>query len=180
MRHFAAHERDYRTTMNENATPSEQIGVELASLGKKSGLLGAGQFASLKRRLVSMFYESLLLAALLLVAGFAYIPVFGALHGPFQKAVFQLYLLGVVGVYFVVFWTRGGQTLAMKTWRIRLVTAEGGAVSMPLCVRRYALAFAGLLCVGLGFLWAVFDREHQFLHDRLSGTRLVKTDLDVV
>lgn len=176
MRHFAAHECDYRTTMNENATPTEQLDATQANPAQKPGVLGAGQFVSLKRRLVSMLYESLLLAALLLVAGFAYIPVFGALHGPFQKAVFQLYLLGVIGVYFVVFWMRGGQTLAMKTWRIRLVTAEGGAVSMPLCVRRFALAFAGLLCAGLGFLWAVLDREHQFLHDRLLGTRLVRTD----
>ena len=176
MRHFAAHECDYRTTMNENATPTEQLDATQAKLAQKPGVPGAGQFVSLKRRLVSMLYESLLLAALLLVAGFAYIPVFGALHGPFQKAVFQLYLLGVIGVYFVVFWMRGGQTLAMKTWRIRLVTAEGGALPMPLCVRRFALAFVGLLCAGLGFLWAVFDRDRQFLHDRLLGTRLVKTD----
>lgn len=147
-----------------------------ANRAQKYSVAGADQFASLKRRLVSMFYESILLAALLLVAGLAYIPVFGVLHGPFQKAVFQLYLLAVIGVYFVVFWMRGGQTLAMKTWHIRLVTTQGGALSMPLCVRRFALAFALLLCAGLGFLWAVFDRDHQFLHDRLLGTRLVKTD----
>lgn len=134
------------------------------------------QLASLKRRLVSMLYELLLLAALLLVASFAYIPIFGVLHGPFQKAVFQLYLLVVVGVYFVTFWVRGGQTLAMKTWHIRLVSDTGAALPLSLCTLRFALAFAGLLCAGLGFLWALVDREHQFLHDRLARTRLVKTD----
>lgn len=125
--------------------------------------------------MASMLYEVLLLSALVLVAGFAYVPIFGAIHGPFQKAVFQLYLLAVIGGYFVLFWRRGGQTLAMKTWRIRLVTKNGKKLSIPRCLQRFALAFAGLLCLGLGFLWALVDRDRQFLHDRLTGTRLVKT-----
>lgn len=124
--------------------------------------------------MASMVYEVMLLSALLLLAGFAYIPVFGAIHGPFQKAVFQLYLLLVTCGYFVLFWRRGGQTLPMKTWRIRLVTENGNKLSIPRCLQRFALACAGLLCLGLGFFWALVDRDRQFLHDRLTGTRLVK------
>lgn len=134
------------------------------------------QAASLKRRLASMLYESLLLFALCLVAGFAYIPIFGSIHGPFQKAVFQLYLLGVMMLYFVTFWKRGGQTLAMKTWRIRLVGADGNAATTAQCAARFCLAAAGLLCAGLGFLWAFIDPERQFLHDRLCKTRLVSAN----
>ncbi len=134
------------------------------------------QAASLKRRLASMLYESLLLFALCLVAGFAYIPIFGSTHGPFQKAVFQLYLLGVMMFYFVTFWKRGGQTLAMKTWRIRLVGADGSAATAAQCSARFCLAAAGLLCAGVGFLWALIDPERQFLHDRLCKTRLVSTN----
>jgi uncharacterized RDD family membrane protein YckC len=152
--------------MKENATPSTQT----------STFREGPHYASLRHRLVSLFYESLLLAALLLVAGFAYVPVFGSIHGPFQKAVFQLYLLGVMLVYFVMFWKRGGQTLAMKTWHIRLTSAEGGPLSTPLCILRFALALVGLLCAGLGFLWAMVDRDRQFLHDRIAGTRLIRTD----
>ena len=132
--------------------------------------------AGFKRRLASMFYESLLLIALLLVASFAYIPIFGSIHGPFQKAVFQLYLLGVIMLYFVVFWKRGGQTLAMKTWRIRLTRLDGGPLTTAQCIGRFALAMLGLLCAGLGFFWALADPERQFLHDRLCKTRLIKSD----
>lgn len=131
--------------------------------------------ASIRRRLAAMFYESLLLLALALVAGFAYIPIFGSIHGPFQKAVFQLYLLAVMLLYFAAFWKRGGQTLAMKTWRIRLVRLDGGPISTPLCLMRFSLAALGLLCAALGFLWALVDPQRQFLHDRLCKTRLIKT-----
>ncbi len=134
------------------------------------------QPASLGRRLAAMLYESLLLSALAMVAGFAYIPVFGGIQGPFQKAVFQLYLLGVMMLYFVLFWKRGGQTLAMKTWRIRLTRLGGGPLSTARCAARFGLAALGLLCAGAGFLWALIDPERQFLHDRLCRTRLVKTD----
>lgn len=132
--------------------------------------------ASTRRRLAAMTYESLLLLALALVAGFAYIPIFGSIHGPFQKAVFQFYLLAVMLLYFAAFWKRGGQTLAMKTWRIRLVRLDGGPITTPLCIMRFGLAVLGLLCAGIGFLWALVDPERQFLHDRLCKTRLIKTE----
>lgn len=132
------------------------------------------QPASLKRRLAAMLYEFLLLIALSMLASFAYLPIFGSIHGPFQKAVFQLYLLLVMLIYFVVFWKRGGQTLAMKTWRIRLVRLDGGPLSTAQCVIRFSLATLGLLCAGAGFIWALIDADRQFLHDRLCGTRLIR------
>lgn len=132
------------------------------------------QPASLKRRLAAMLYEFLLLIALSMLASFAYLPIFGSIHGPFQKAVFQLYLLLVMLIYFVVFWKRGGQTLAMKTWRIRLVRRDGGPLSTAQCIMRFSLATLGLLCAGAGFIWALIDADRQFLHDRLCGTRLVR------
>lgn len=157
--------------MNENATSPAQIKPARA-VPPQATL----QYASLRRRMVSMFYESLLLVALLMVAAFAYLPLLGIPHSPFQKAVFQLYLIGVLLAYFVIFWKRGGQTLAMKTWHIRLVTANGGSLPAPLCILRFTLALAGSLCGGLGFVWALFDRDRQFLHDRIAGTRLVQAD----
>jgi uncharacterized RDD family membrane protein YckC len=147
--------REYRTSMHENATTPPQA-------------------ASLRRRLAAMAYESLLLTALLLVAGFAYLPIFGVIHGPFQKAVFQFYLLGVMMFYFVLFWKRGGQTLAMKTWRIRLTGADGSQPTTARCMARFALAALGLLGAGVGFMWAFVDEDRQFLHDRLCKTRLVQ------
>ncbi len=79
----------------------------------------------------------------------------------------------VLGLYFGWFWHRG-QTLAMSTWRLRLVdAATGGPVSVGRALLRYMLSWPSLLLFGTGLLWALVDRDRQFLHDRLAGTRLI-------
>ena len=126
------------------------------------------------RRLASALYDLLLVLALVLVATFPFLALFGDSTLGWRRHVLQLWLFVVAGAYFVGFWTHGGQTLPMKTWRIRLVEAEqGGTVSVARGLHRYVLAMLGTLAVGLGFLWAFADRDRQFLHDRLAGTRLL-------
>jgi uncharacterized RDD family membrane protein YckC len=125
-------------------------------------------------RIAAMIYESLLVIAVVFVASFIIIPVVGEMHAPWQRHLFQVYILGVVFTYFSAFWLRSGQTLAMKTWRIRLINLHGGPLSFKQAVLRFALALAGLLLAGAGFWWALFDRDKQFLHDRIIGTRLVR------
>lgn len=122
-----------------------------------------------------MLYESFLILAVLMAAGFVYIPLFGNADGPLEKAVFQLYLLSVLMIYFLVFWTRGGQTLAMKTWRIRLTNLSGANISLPQGILRFFLAIISLGLLGVGFLWMFFDPQKQFLHDRLAKTQLINT-----
>jgi uncharacterized RDD family membrane protein YckC len=121
-----------------------------------------------------MIYESLLVTAVVFVASFIMIPVVGELHAPWQRHLFQVYIVGILLAYFSAFWLRSGQTLAMKTWRIRLVTVSGEPLTFRDAVRRFALAWLGLLLVGAGFWWAFFDRDRQFLHDRLGRTRLIR------
>ncbi len=85
-----------------------------------------------------------------------------------------LHIVLVLGLYFVWLWRRDGQTLAMKTWRLKLESAiTGGRLSLPQALLRYALSWFSLLFFGAGILWAFFDHDRQFLHDRLSGTRIV-------
>jgi uncharacterized RDD family membrane protein YckC len=96
------------------------------------------------------------------------------MHAPWQRHLFQAYILGILFAYFSAFWLRSGQTLAMKTWRIRLVQANGDTLTFKQAVLRFFLALLGLLLAGAGFWWALFDRDRQFLHDRLVGTRLVR------
>jgi uncharacterized RDD family membrane protein YckC len=67
-----------------------------------------------------------------------------------------------------------GQTLAMKTWRIRVVNTAGGAITFQQALRRFAVA---TVLIGVSQIWGLFDRDRLFLHDRLSGTRLVRTDV---
>lgn len=133
--------------------------------------------APLARRLGSALYDLLLTIALAMVATFPFLLVFGDSTQGWKRHLLQAWIFAVVGVYYVAFWTRGGQTLPMKTWRIRLVRADtGGPVNLARAVHRYLIAVLGLAAVGLGFAWALFDRDRLFLHDRLAGTMLVISD----
>ena len=139
----------------------------------------------------------LLLAAIAFVAS----SVFTLASGAAQMQgwilyLHQAYLMTVFAAYFVWCWTRSGQTLAMKAWRIRLVGAGGRRASPGAALIRFLLvllssagiagalilaraapgsAWIAVLAVGgaLSPAWSLFDPERQFLHDRLSGTRIV-------
>lgn len=148
--------------------------------------------ASFRVRIAAMIYESLLVLAVLFIASLPFLYVVGDARSGWQHFLFQFYLAGVLFAYFAAFWLRGGQTLAMKTWRIRLVDRNGGPITLRLAFLRFclmlvmpALALAGYwltrsgawpwLVVGCaGLLWALGDRDRQFLHDRVLGTRLVR------
>jgi uncharacterized RDD family membrane protein YckC len=129
--------------------------------------------ASFLARIAAMIYESLLVTAVVFVASFIIIPVVGEMQAPWQRHLFQAYILGVLFAYFSAFWLRSGQTLAMKTWRIRLVQENGDTLTFRQAVLRFFLAWFGLLLAGIGIWWALIDRDRQFLHDRIAGTRLV-------
>jgi uncharacterized RDD family membrane protein YckC len=129
--------------------------------------------AGLGRRAMAMLYESLLVFAVAFFAGWLFFTVAGETRSAIQRHVFQAYLLLVIGTYFVLCWRRGGGTLAMRTWRLRLVRRDGARIGLAQAWSRYALACLSLLLAGAGFLWALVDRDRQFLHDRLAGTRIV-------
>ena len=75
--------------------------------------------------------------------------------------------------YFLWFWIHGGQTLAMKTWKLRLCESQtGGRPPLRQLLLRFSLAWPSVLFFGIGLLWALVDRDRQFLHDRLAGTRI--------
>lgn len=125
------------------------------------------------RRLMSLAYEILVVSAIALVAGLAF---YGVANGTLSGAVrhlFQLYLFLVLGAYFVACWSRDGRTLPMQTWKIRVVRDDGASIGIGRAMLRYVLAWLSLMPLGAGFLWAFFDREGQFLHDRLAGTRMI-------
>jgi uncharacterized RDD family membrane protein YckC len=107
-----------------------------------------------------------------LVATFPFLALFGDSTSGWRRHALQAWVLFVAGFYFTWFWTRGGQTLPMKTWHIRLVQVDGRPVRMLRAIHRYFIALLGLAALGSGFVWAIFDRDRQFLHDRLSGTAL--------
>jgi uncharacterized RDD family membrane protein YckC len=114
-----------------------------------------------------MLYEAFLVFAVAFFAAWLFFFASGgrdATRG-WLRTELQLFILVVLAGYFLWCWLRGGQTLAMRAWRIRLVE-----VTAAKAIARFALA---LLLLPVSILWALVDRDRQFLHDRLAGTRLI-------
>ena len=157
--------------------------------------------ASLRRRGAALLYEALLLTAIVLVASFAIAPLVAPTTASSQHLVIPsrggralsfavLFALG--GVYFAWCWSRGRRTLAMKAWKLALVTADAAPLSSGRALARYVAAWIGpalglaayaLLqphgwsalawpLFALNWLAALVDRDRLFLHDRVAGTIL--------
>jgi uncharacterized RDD family membrane protein YckC len=131
--------------------------------------------AKLIPRLLSMAYEAVLLIAILFVASYLFLSLARDAQSGVLRFAHQIYLFAVCGVYFVFCWVRGGQTLPMKTWRLKLVCRDGKSLEPWRATARFLAAMPGNVS-GLSLLWALFDPEQQFLHDRLAGTRIVKVN----
>jgi uncharacterized RDD family membrane protein YckC len=139
----------------------------------------SGTSAGFGRRLAALIYDSLLLAALLMI--FTGAALFFT-HGEavlYQTAgpwvyVYRAGLVAVIAGYYVLNWLRSGQTLGMRAWHLRAVSDLG----RPLTVRPALLRFVwGILAwtpAALGVLWLYLDPEHLAIHDRLSKTRVVR------
>jgi uncharacterized RDD family membrane protein YckC len=152
---------------------------------------------ALLRRMACFVYEGVLLFGVVMAAGFVYAVTTQQHHALQGSTGLKAFLFIVFAVYFVYFWTRSGQTLAMQTWQLRLVTHAGKPVTRMQALGRYLLSWLwflpallavyvaelkgsgpafGLLFVGVG-TYAAISRLHpqrQFLHDVLCGTRLVR------
>ena len=122
-----------------------------------------------------MAYESLLLIGITFFATLLFLGVSGGSAGGWVRHALQVYLFLVIGLYFAGSWRRHGQTLAMKTWSLRLVGANGARITLRQAMLRYVCAWPSLALGGIGILYALFDRDRQFLHDRLAGTKIVKS-----
>lgn len=125
------------------------------------------------RRLFSMLYEILLLLAVLFFSAYIFLALTQNAQSVAIKIVFQIYLVLIIAIYFLWFWCKGGQTLAMKTWHLRLVSAHGASVTLTQCGLRFVAAFIGIGLGGVSILWALIDRDRQFLHDRIAGTKII-------
>lgn len=135
------------------------------------------RLAGIRRRLACIVYECIVISAMLLLAAFAFHTIVKPAAPQDQsRLIFQAYLFLTLGVYYCWHWTSVGQTLPMKTWRLRVVTTSGKLLGGGQAQLRYLLAWLSLLSFGLGFVWAFFDADGQFLHDRLLRTRIVHTD----
>jgi uncharacterized RDD family membrane protein YckC len=157
---------------------------------------GAAAAPGYWRRLVCLAYEGLLLFGVVMFAGLLYSPLAQQRHALQGMVGLQTFVFFVLGLYFVVFWTRGGQTLAMKTWHIRVVTADGHGLGWRRAAARYVLSWlwfvpalalikvSGLTggpVTGAAIAAGIFGYaalgwlrpDRQYWHDAVCGTRLV-------
>jgi uncharacterized RDD family membrane protein YckC len=146
------------------------------------------------RRMACWLYEGMLMFGVVFISGYLFSTLTQTRHALDNRHMQQAFLFVVFGIYFTWFWAKG-QTLAMKTWHIRVVDRQGAALTQPRALLRYTLswlwflpplAVGGLyalpsgelsvIVVGWVAIWATLSRFHpqrQFLHDALAGTRLV-------
>lgn len=142
--------------------------------------------AALVYRLLSVLYDSVLVFGMVLL-GSALVTLPIGLALPPERAaeiqqhwafgwLMQLILFGVPVAFHCYFWARGGQTIGMRAWRLRVTDLDGGQVSLQQALIRYLSAWVSALVAGLGFVWSLFDPERMTWHDRWSATRLVREE----
>ena len=154
------------------------------------------QAPSLPRRMACWLYEGMLLFGVVFIAGYLFSALSQTRHAMDNRAGLQAFVFLVLGIYFTWFWHRG-QTLAMKTWHIRVVDSHGMALSQSRALRRYLASWlwflppvvltwplglpaleVAVLTLGWVAVWALLSRFHpqrQFWHDVLAGTRLISS-----
>lgn len=131
------------------------------------------QVPGIRRRLVSMLYEGLVVFSILLIGFLMPQIVLSGFGWILSPRALWIHILLLLMIYFVWCWLNGGQTLPMKTWKLRIINADGSPLRPMQAVLRYLIAWPSILLLGIGIFWAIFDKDQQFLHDRLAGTRVV-------
>lgn len=149
---------------------------------------------SLGRRMACWMYEGVLLFGVVFIAGYLFGTLSQTRNALDNRHALQGFLFVVFGIYFVWLWSKG-QTLAMKTWHIRIVDRRGQPLSQARALLRYALSWlwfvpalaaiapfklsapqSVVIVAGWAAVWAVLSRFHpqrQFWHDALAGTCLI-------
>jgi uncharacterized RDD family membrane protein YckC len=178
----------HHATVTEHATAAPTVSPRQPQ--DRSGIV-----PTVRRRLAALLYESVLLFGVIFLAGLAFSLVLQQRNGYTHHRLMAVWIAFVAGVYFVGFWRRGGQTLPMKTWRLRVVGPDNAPPSTRRATLRYLAAWLWFLpplalhpllnlsvphTLVLTALWCTFwaasarlSANRQFPHDRIAGTRIV-------
>jgi uncharacterized RDD family membrane protein YckC len=150
-----------------------------SSASLSSAIAFSAEPAHLGWRLLAMLYDLFPLMAL----WFATSVLVYLAHGlvpvrPYSVGAWiELALLWTVtGAYLVISWRRGGATIGMRPWRLKVLADDGHPAALRSLCLRYLVATLSVLALGIGVLWSVFDGERRCWHDQAAGTRFVRLD----
>ena len=131
------------------------------------------------RHMLALLYDTFLIIPLIMAANALLMAIYVTLFMNFDTTqeillpagAVQVAVILCIALFYWIFWRRGGQTLGMQAWRIKLVSNEGGQLTTP----QIALRLVGALLSGLilGILWKYLDSDGYYWHDRLSKTHLI-------
>ena len=128
---------------------------------------------SMMRRLAAIFYDCILLSAVLFFSTLILMPFTHGQAIANGSMPFKIYIFCISSLYFTWLWTHGGQTPGMLAWKIKLEEINSVNVSWRKATIRLLLAIISLAGAGAGFFWSLFDPDKLAFHDRYSGTYLV-------
>jgi uncharacterized RDD family membrane protein YckC len=135
---------------------------------------GTGRPCSLWRRLLIMGYDAAaVIALLMLVTALAMLAGFRELN-VVRDPLYSACLAATWFLYLGWCWHRGGMTVGMRAWRVRIETLQGGPPGWGACLVRFLVSLLSGAAAGAGFLWSLFDRDRRCWHDIVSGTRLLR------
>lgn len=165
-----------KTKLRSKSKPSKQHSRREATDTRESVPI-----AGLMRRLAAIVYDSLVMMAVLMAYGAVAIAVkYQVLQFPYEPgekmelgAVGFALMLVVVVLFNSFFWRRGGQTVGMKAWRLKVVDNDGNRPSWGQCIKRCVFAWVSFGLGGLGYWWSLIDSNGMTAHDHLSGTQVV-------
>jgi len=138
-----------------------------------------GTPASFALRLVAALYDALPVLALWFVATLLALALTGGaldVQRLPHKVLLQALLLTVTGAYFVISWCRGGQTIGMRAWRLRVVRSDGKPLDTRQALVRFGVSVISFAAAGVGFFWALIDAQNRTWHDIAAGTMMVRLE----
>lgn len=135
----------------------------------------SGEPCKLVRRLAAILYDATIVLALVMLAALVAMLLGMGKKTAFRDIGFTLYLLSVWYLYLAWCWHRGGMTVGMRAWRIRIESDSGQNPTWWQTIVRFLASLLSAALFGAGFLWSLVDSRNRTWHDLLSGTRLLRS-----
>lgn len=125
-------------------------------------------------RFAAFLYDALLIIGLWFLVGAIFVAVNAGESVSANNPFLSIVLFLVTFWFNCHFWRRGGQTLGMRAWRLRLINQHDTGLSLQQCLLRFIVAMCSILTCGLGYFWSYVDKDKLTWQDRLSNTRVIR------